>query len=117
MPFFKGLRYANYSSNAPGTFNSWVKSRSELSVVQIVDMIRCKMMEMIYTRRESSNSWREILTSSMNRNVQEEISKAGNLDVICSTGCVCEVHDDAIYVVNIETWECTCPRWQVTGMP
>ena len=54
-------------------------------MVQIVDMIRCKIMEMIYTHRESSNSWREILPS-MNPKGQEEIGKARNRDVICSTG-------------------------------
>lgn len=115
--FFKGLRYATYKSDASQEFNSWVTSRYEPSVVQIVDMIRCKMMEMIYTRRESSNAWREILTPSMNKLVHEEIAKARNLEVICSTGSVFEVHDDSIYVVNIETWECTCRRWQVTGVP
>ncbi|ONK66544.1 uncharacterized protein A4U43_C06F9290 [Asparagus officinalis] len=114
---FKGLRYDSYSSDASVTFNSWIKSRYEPSVVQIVDMIRCKMMEMIYTRRESSNSWREILTPSMNQKVQDDIAKARNFEVICSTGSVFEVHDDPVCVVNIETWECTCRKWQVTGMP
>lgn len=115
--FFKGLRYDSHSSDASQIFNTWVISRYEPSVVQIIDMIRCKMMEMIYTRRESSNSWREILTPSMNQKIQKEIAKARKLDVICSTGSVFEVHDDANYVVNVETWECTCRRWQVTGMP
>lgn len=115
--YFKGLRYGHYSLNASETFNSWITTRYEPSVVQIVDMIRCKIMEIIYTRRQSSNTWREILTPSTNKKVQEEIVKARDLDVICSTSKVFEVRDDSVHVVNVETWECTCRRWQVTGFP
>lgn len=115
--FFKGLRYGCYSSSAVETFNGWVSARHELSVVQMVDMVRCKMMEMIYTCRESSNTWAETLTPFMNHKVQDEMTKARNLNVICLTGNVFEVRDDSINVVNIENWECTCRRWQVTGLP
>ncbi|XP_072963307.1 uncharacterized protein [Typha angustifolia] len=115
--FFKGLRNGQYSSTAPETVNNWISTRYELSVVQMVDMIRCKMMEMMYARRESSNTWTETLAPSANQKVQEELVKARTLNVICSTANVFEVHDDSVNVVNIETWECTCRRWQVTGLP
>lgn len=116
--YFKGLRYGSYSSNASSIFNNWVTSRYEPSVVQIVDMIRCKMMEMIYTRRENSNTWVDVLTPSMNQKVQEDMAKSRNMDVVRSNGNVFEVnYEDIIYVVNIETWECTCRKWQVMGMP
>ncbi|XP_038988890.1 uncharacterized protein LOC103709707 isoform X2 [Phoenix dactylifera] len=115
--FFKGLRYGCYSSRTVETFNGWVSERNELSLVQMVDMIRCKLMEMVYTRRQTSNTWAEQLTPSINQKVQDEMIKARNLKVICSMGNVFEVHDDSINVVNIENWECTCRRWQVTGLP
>lgn len=115
--YFKGHRFGHYYSNAADTFNNWISMRYEPSLVQIVDVIRCKMMEMMYSRRESSNTWTEALTPSVNRRMEEEMVKAQALNVVCTSGSVFEVQDDSINVVNIETWECTCRRWQVFGLP
>ncbi|ONK76627.1 uncharacterized protein A4U43_C03F30310 [Asparagus officinalis] len=116
--FFKGLRYGKYSSEASGTFNSWISIRNEPSIVQAVDIIRCKIMEMIYTRRENSNAWMTILTPSANDKIQEEIIKAQTLEVVHSTDNIFEVRDEGkTDIVNIDTWECTCRRWQVIGLP
>jgi len=116
--FFKGERFGRYSSEASETFNSWISMRNEPSVVQAVDTIRCKIMEMIYTRRENSNTWSEILTPSVSHKIQEDLIRARTLEVICSTDSVFEVRDeDTTNVVNIDTWECTCRRWQVIGLP
>ncbi|KAJ6839532.1 uncharacterized protein M6B38_315415 [Iris pallida] len=84
--FFKGVRYGRYSSKASETFNAWISTRYEPSVVQAVDMIRCKMMEMIYSRRENSSKWMEPLTPPMTRKVQEETIRARALEVIRSKG-------------------------------
>lgn len=117
--FFKGVRYGRYSSEASETFNSWLTMRNEPSVVQAVDIIRCRIMEMIYTRRESSNAWLEALAPSVNHKVQDELLRARGLEVVCSNDSVFEVRDEeeTTSVVNIETWECTCRRWQVIGLP
>ncbi|XP_009392733.2 uncharacterized protein LOC103978611 isoform X1 [Musa acuminata AAA Group] len=115
--FFKGLRYGHYSSGAAEIFNDWVSTRYEPSVLQIVDILRCKLMEMMYSRRESSNTWTEVLVPSANQKVQEEMIKARSLSVACSSDSVFEVSDESTNVINIESRECTCRRWQVTGLP
>ncbi|KAJ6827356.1 uncharacterized protein M6B38_368445 [Iris pallida] len=117
--FFEGVRYGRYSSNASETFNAWISTRNEPSVVQAIDMIRCKIMEMIYFRRENSSTWMEPLTPLMTRKVQEEMTRAQTLEVIGSSGSVYEVRDDdqLTNVVNIGMWGCTCRRWQVIGLP
>ncbi|KAL5211746.1 hypothetical protein ABZP36_022593 [Zizania latifolia] len=120
--FFKGSRLGQYTCNVSDTILRWIPSRYELSVVQLVDTIRCNLMEMMYTRRESSNAWTEVLTRSANQKIQEEMSKALTLNVVCSTGNdgnsnVFEVCDGSVNVVNIDTWECTCRKWHVSGVP
>lgn len=116
--FFKGMRYCQYSSAAAQTFNEWISSRQEPSVLQIIDMIRCKIMELIYKRHESINSWTHaMLTPSMSRRIEEELSKTRISNVICRTGSIFDVKDEFVNVVNMETWECTCRRWQVSGLP
>ncbi|CAA7403093.1 unnamed protein product [Spirodela intermedia] len=122
--FFKGLRYDTMSSNAAEAFNTWITkaARKEPTVVQIVDLVRCKLMDTIYTRRESANSWTEILTPSMNQKLQQESVGAAALEVICSAGSVFEVNNAGggggeTHTVNLVSWECSCRKWQVTGLP
>lgn len=115
--FFKGLRFGEYSSKSVETFNSWISTKYEPSVMQMIDIIRCKMMELMYTRRKSLESWSEVLTPSAKQRVEEEMTKAQALNVICTSSSVFEVRDHLINVVNMETWECTCRRWQVGGLP
>ncbi|CAL9178687.1 unnamed protein product [Musa hybrid cultivar] len=115
--FIKGSRHGHYSSGATEKFNSWVLTRYEPSVLQIIDILRCKLMELMFSRRESSNTWTEALVPSANQKVQEEMIKARSLGVICSAGSVFEVSDESTKIVNTETRECTCRRWQVTGLP
>ncbi|XP_020594862.1 uncharacterized protein LOC110034964 [Phalaenopsis equestris] len=115
---FKGMRYGHYSSSAAQIFNEWISSRQESSVLQMIDMIRCKIMELIYKRHETSNTWTEmVLTPSRSRKVEEELSKTQNFNVICPTGSIFEVKDETTNIVNMEIWECTCRRWQVNGLP
>ncbi|CAA6666315.1 unnamed protein product [Spirodela intermedia] len=110
--FFKGLRYDTMSSNAAEAFNTWITkaARKEPTVVQIVDLVRCKLMDTIYTRRESANSWTEILTPSMNQKLQQE--SVAVFEVNNAGGGGGETH-----TVNLVSWECSCRKWQVTGLP
>jgi zinc finger SWIM domain-containing protein 3 len=119
--FFKGSRHGQYSCNIFGTVMEWLPTRYELSVVQLVDTIRCRLMEMMYTQRESSNAWTGILTPAANQKLQEEVNKAHTLNVIPTeaddNGNVFKVCDDSVNVVNLDTCECTCQRWHISGLP
>jgi hypothetical protein len=118
---FKGSRYGQYSCNISNTIVEWMPSRYELSVVQLVDTIRCKLMEMMYTRRESSNEWAGVLTPAANHKLQEELSKAHSLSVTPSEsdgdGNLFKVCDDSVNVVNMDMCDCTCRKWHVSGLP
>jgi hypothetical protein len=120
--FFKGSRLGQYTCSISETISDWIPNRYELPVVQLLDTIRCNLMETIYMRRESSNAWSEVLTPLANQKIQEEMSKALSLSVVCSAeedgnSNVFEVCDGSVYVVNIDTWECTCGSWRVSGIP
>uniref|UniRef100_A0ACD5ZB58 Uncharacterized protein n=1 Tax=Avena sativa TaxID=4498 RepID=A0ACD5ZB58_AVESA len=118
---FKGSRYGQYSCNISNTIVDWMPLRYELSVVQLVDTIRCKLMETMYTRRESSNEWAGVVTPAANQKLQEELSKAQSLDVVPTEsdgeGNLFKVCGDSVNVVNMETYDCTCRKWHVSGLP
>ncbi|XP_058102762.1 uncharacterized protein LOC131246543 isoform X1 [Magnolia sinica] len=115
--FFKGLRYDHLSSNVAELFYSWISEECDLSIIHMIDMIRCKMMEMIYSRREASSTWSTILTPSMEQRLELEIYNSHSLSVLFSSGSVFEVRDDSVNIVDIETRDCTCQRWKMSGLP
>ncbi|XP_058102757.1 uncharacterized protein LOC131246542 isoform X1 [Magnolia sinica] len=115
--FFKGLRYDHLSSNVAELFYSWISEECDLSIIHMIDMIRCKMMEMIYARREASSTWSTILTPSMEQRLELEICNSHSLSVLFLSGSVFEVRDDSVNIVDIETRDCTCQRWKMSGLP
>ncbi|XP_058102738.1 uncharacterized protein LOC131246534 isoform X2 [Magnolia sinica] len=115
--FFRGSRYDHVSSSVAELFYGWISEERDVSIIQMIDMIRCKMMEMIYTRREASSAWSTVLTPSMEQRLQLEMYNSRTLSVLFSSGSVFEVRDDSVNIVDIETRDCTCQRWKMFGLP
>ncbi|CAM0879435.1 unnamed protein product [Alopecurus aequalis] len=114
---FRGCRYDHFSSNIVDVFNNWIPTKKEGSMVLMVDALRTKIMETIEARREACKSWEGPLTPSMEYKAKDELSKGGKLTVLCSSETVFEVRGGGIFVVNLASWECTCRRWQLSGLP
>ncbi|KAL6642587.1 hypothetical protein ACP70R_020768 [Stipagrostis hirtigluma subsp. patula] len=114
---FRGCRYDHFSSNIVDAFNNWIPTKKEGSIVLMIDSLRGKIMEVIESRREACKAWSGPLTPSMEFKAQDEMLKAGKMTVLCSSETVFEVRGNAIFVVNLANWECTCRRWQLSGLP
>lgn len=114
--FFKGDRYNHVTSNFGESFYNWATDAHELPITQMVDMIRCKIMELIFTRRENSKQWVTRLTPSMEEKLEKESVKVRSLQVF-SSGNRFEVRGDSIEVVDIDNRDCSCKRWKLTGLP
>ncbi|KAI4335085.1 hypothetical protein L6164_013766 [Bauhinia variegata] len=117
--FFGGARYNHLTSSFGQQFYSWVSEAHELPITQMIDVLRGKMMETMYTRRVDSNQWTTKLTPSKEEMLQKETSVARSLQVFGSEGASFEVRGEsaAAEVVDIENWDCTCRGWQITGLP
>ncbi|KAJ0080233.1 hypothetical protein Patl1_23891 [Pistacia atlantica] len=115
--FFQGARYNHMTSNFGELFYSWVSDAHELPITQMVDVIRGKIMELIYTRRADSSLWMTRITPSMEEKLEKENLKVRNLQVLLSAGSTCEVRGDTIEVVDMDHWDCSCKGWQLTGLP
>ncbi|KAF8401219.1 hypothetical protein HHK36_012148 [Tetracentron sinense] len=115
--FFGGARYNHTQSNFGELFYSWVSEAHDLPITQMVDVIRGKMMELIYTCRVDSNKWLTRLTPSMEEKLEKETMKARSLEVLFSPGSTFQVRGDSIEVVDIDHWDCSCKGWQLTGLP
>ncbi|KAF7837633.1 Protein FAR1-RELATED SEQUENCE 4 [Senna tora] len=115
--FFAGARYNHLTSNFGQQFYSWVSEAHELPITQMIDVLRGKMMEAIYTQRVESNQWMTKLTPSKEEMLQNESSVARSLQVLLLEGSTFEVRGDSVEIVDVDRWDCSCKRWQMTGLP
>ncbi|XP_052204893.1 uncharacterized protein LOC127809813 isoform X2 [Diospyros lotus] len=115
--FFSGARYNHMTSNFGELFYSWASDAHELPITQMVDAVRGKVMELIYTRRANSNQWLTRLTPSMEEKLEKESLKSQSLQVLISASNKFEVRGDSIEFVNLDHWDCSCKGWQLTGLP
>ncbi|XP_049402862.1 uncharacterized protein LOC125866619 isoform X2 [Solanum stenotomum] len=114
---FGGARYDHMTTNFGQLFRDWVSDVSEFPITQMVDALRGRMMELNYTRRVDSSHWLTGLTPSMEEKLQDETSKAISLQVLHSHGSTFEVRGEAVDIVDIDNWNCTCKAWQLNGLP
>ncbi|CAN4107109.1 unnamed protein product [Withania somnifera] len=102
--FFGGARYDHMTSNFGQLFRDWLSDMR-------------KMMELNYTRRVHSSQWLTRLTPSVEEKLQNETSKAISLQVLHSHGSTCEVRGEAVDIVDIDNWDCSCKACQLNGFP
>ncbi|XP_071694013.1 uncharacterized protein [Rutidosis leptorrhynchoides] len=115
--FFDGTRNNHLTSNFGQLFYNWVSEAVELPITHMIDVLRGKLMELIYTRRVDSNRWTTTLTPSMEEKVKEAGAKGQTFQVVPSQSSVFEVYGESVETVDISQWECSCKMWQLTGLP
>ncbi|KAK4363790.1 hypothetical protein RND71_019031 [Anisodus tanguticus] len=114
---FGGARYGLLTSNFGQLFYDWVMEVNELPITQMVDVLRGKIMQLIYTRRVESDQWATRLTPLMEEKLLSETSKARSLQVLPSHGSTFEVRGESVDVVDIDQWDCSCKGWHLNRMP
>lgn len=116
--FFRGARYNHLSSNFRDLFYTWVSDAHELPITQMVDAIRGKIMDLIYTRRTESNQWLSRLTPPMEESFgKERLKVSANLEILTSSDNRYEVHGDSIEIVDLDQFDCSCKGWKLSGLP
>lgn len=116
---FEGSRYNQTSATIAEPFYSWVAELPVIPIVQIIDTIRQKTMELLCSRRMDSNRWATRLTPSLEEKLQKEIVRAEALQVQLGLNSAFEVCDSmgVVNVVNIDLAKCSCGDWQLNGYP
>ncbi|KAK9287904.1 hypothetical protein L1049_016348 [Liquidambar formosana] len=116
--FFKGTRYNHLKSSTADSFYNWA-SEFPLPIVEMIETTRRKMMELIYKGRVDSDEWSSRLTPSSEEKLQKITTKLHSVEVLFTPGSAYKVRDSlgAINVVNLDSWDCSCREWQLTGLP
>ncbi|VVA10829.1 PREDICTED: MuDR family transposase [Prunus dulcis] len=114
---FKGEHYNHVTSDVAETYIKWIEEVRELPIAQKIEVLSCKLMELINTRRTDSSTWPTKLTPSKEEKLRQETLQAYGLKVLFSSDTLFEVHKDSINVVDIDKWDCSCLKWKATGLP
>lgn len=114
---FKGERYSQITFNIAELYAKWTQEVWQLPIIQKIEKLISKMMELINDRRNISSDWSSKLTPSKEEKVEEERRRACDLKVLFSSDTLFEVHDTSINVVDIDKRDCSCLAWKVTGLP
>ncbi|KAK8655009.1 hypothetical protein V6N13_107601 [Hibiscus sabdariffa] len=115
--FFKGELYNHITLNIAESYANWIDEARELPIMRKIEVLRCKIMELMEGRRTESSNWTTKLTPSKQEMLQEEFAKASGLKVLFSSDTLFEVHDNSINVVDIVKQHCSCAMWKPTGLP
>lgn len=107
-------------NNLAKTFNSWVLEARTKPIVELLEDIRKKVMIRMTSKREQIEKW---TTSKVCPRIQEKLEnakvRASHCECIHNGKGVYEVIENGTdgYKVNINTKECACRCWDVTGIP
>lgn len=114
---FPGERYSQITFNVAESYAKWTQEVWQLPILQKMEKLISKMMELINDGRNNSSEWCSKLTPSKEEKLEEERRRAYDLKVLFSSETLFEVHDTSINVVDIAKRDCSCLTWKVTGLP
>ncbi|KAK1273076.1 hypothetical protein QJS04_geneDACA021461 [Acorus gramineus] len=108
----------NYvTNNISESFNASINKARGLSIIEMVDMIRHKMMERMDHRRAFGRKWRGKLVPKVFKYVQT-LKDIEQYIVRRSDDHRAEVvGPDITCVVRLDERTCSCRVWQVSGLP
>ncbi|XP_039145643.1 uncharacterized protein LOC120282874 [Dioscorea cayenensis subsp. rotundata] len=90
---FRGQRWGEMYLNVAESFNAWIREARHLPVCNMVDTIRCKMMNLMYKRRENSMKWETHLCPEIHKKIEKTIEESRCLVIGRSDGDIFEVVD------------------------
>lgn len=114
---FKGEMFSHITFDVAESYANWAEEARELTIIQKVEVLRGKTMELMNSRQTDSANWTTKLTPTKEEKILDESIKARYLKVLFSSDTLFEVHDSLIYVVDLNKRECSCATWKATGLP
>ncbi|KAI5320678.1 hypothetical protein L3X38_040386 [Prunus dulcis] len=68
---FKGEHYNHVTSDVAETYIKWIEEVRELPIARKIEVLSCKLMELINTRRTDSSTWPTKLTPSKEEKLRQ----------------------------------------------
>ncbi|XP_020672346.1 uncharacterized protein LOC110092226 [Dendrobium catenatum] len=112
------IYHATNTSNSVESFNAWIVDARTKPVVDLIDTLRGKLMEQRSARKMMSITWQRELVPHAEDHIREITTRKEHMLVLQSTNSKAEVESvHSRHIVDVESKECTCRVWQLTGLP
>ncbi|PKU78763.1 uncharacterized protein LOC110106129 [Dendrobium catenatum] len=116
--FMYGIYHGTNINNFAESFNAWIMEARNKPVVDLIDMIRGKLMEQRARRKMTSWSWQCEIIPYAEEYIRDITTRKEHLIVRQSTTFKAEVESlHSRHIVDVESRDCTCKVWQLTGLP
>ncbi|XP_028550332.1 uncharacterized protein LOC114579560 isoform X2 [Dendrobium catenatum] len=114
--FSEHIKNHSNTNNMSESFNAWVEEARNKPVVDLVDMIRAKIMEQRSQRNVISSSWRGQLVPHVEEYIRDITTRKEHFIIRQSTLTKAKVEGlHERHAVDLEKKDCTCGVWQKSG--
>ena len=105
-------------NNCCESFNNVLREARTKPVLQMMEWIRRYVMSRCCAKKEGLKNFKGIIMPSVVKMIHRGLEKVCSMRVNQADLLEFEVDQDYdTYVVNLETWECSCYRWTLMEIP
>ena len=106
------------TSNFVESFNAWVGEDRFKPPIALLESIRSKIMNLIYTRQQTAATWNQYLTPDVSARIRKLTTLSRHAEVRRSQEYEFEVELNELHVgVKLDEGKCDCNAWQMKGIP
>ncbi|CAL9023400.1 unnamed protein product [Prunus brigantina] len=104
-------------NNMCESFNSFILACRDKPILTILEIVRCKLMKRIQSRRDKMKNWTKEICPKIFKKVEINKAKASGCVTMWSGGGKFQVGSGGIsqYIVNLDLRTCSCREWDLTG--
>lgn len=116
--YFQGIRFVQLTANIVESVESWIANACKLSIIELMECIRRRLMTWFSERCEASAQWASMLVPSADRLVSGALECARTYQVFRVNEAEYEVLSAEVpFIVDIQKRQCACQQWQLLGLP
>ncbi|KAL4378422.1 hypothetical protein GQ457_02G034530 [Hibiscus cannabinus] len=105
-------------NNLAEAFNGWIVDARCHPIISMLEEIRKMVMQRLHVKRSWVNKWK----TNIAPRAQQKLEKNMELSVQCrlvwnGDGGFEVTHGENQHTINLNTMQCTCREWELTGIP
>ncbi|KAF7826798.1 hypothetical protein G2W53_017962 [Senna tora] len=114
--FHESCKSPHITNNVCESFNDWINELRSMTVLNLVDGLRAKIMMRFYTK--SITSWPQSVGPRIVKTINETIVDARFCRVKLAGRNLYELYDGFTrFLVDLVSQTCECKAWKISGLP
>ena len=112
------VKCEHITSNFVESFNAWIADERSKPPISMLELVRTKIMELIYTRAQIASRWTKSITPDVLGRIKLLNRVARHARVLRSGAYEFEVELNTLRVaVRLDDLHCDCGEWELRGIP